>query len=102
MIITITTITVAPGKRDELLARAKAIVPKLRVQKGASDLQLLVDHPTLLQSMTPCRPDVITMIRKWDNEKNLAASFGENYLLDFLEQNRALIVDSQTRFLEPS
>ena len=52
--------------------------------------------------MSPCRPDVVTVVRKWDNEKSFAASLGENYLLEFIEQNRDLIVEAQTRFLQPS
>lgn len=102
MLLTINTITLVPGRRDEFLARAQAILPKLRDQYGITDLQILVDHPTLLQSMSVCRPDVVTVVRKWENEKNFAASLGENYLLEFIEQNQALIVGAETRFLKPS
>lgn len=100
MIFAITTIKTAEGKRDEFLKKSEKMRTQLRQQRGCRDLQVLVDHPSLFPAMSSYRADVITLIRKWDNEQYVAASFGDQALLDFSKENRELVVEVQHRFFE--
>jgi quinol monooxygenase YgiN len=100
MIFSITTIKIAEGKRDEFLHKAEAMRTHLRQQRGCRDMQVLTDHPSLLPGMSRPRPDVITIIRKWDNEQYIASSFGDKALLDFSKEVQDLILEIEQRFFE--
>jgi quinol monooxygenase YgiN len=100
MILSITTITTRAGKRDEFLKKADSVRAELRQMRGCRDLQILVDHPSLLQSLSAHRPDVVTVLRKWDNEQYVANSFGDKALLDFAAENRDLVDKVEHRFFE--
>ena len=73
MICVIATIDVAPGRREEMLAATRQIVPKVRAEKGCIEYGPMIDAPSGMPAQGPIRPDVVTMVEKWESLAALEA-----------------------------
>ena len=67
MICVIATIEVAAGRRDELLALFRGVVPKVRAEKGCIEYAPMIDVRSGLAAQGPIRHNAVTMVEKWES-----------------------------------
>ncbi|MCA9267396.1 MAG: antibiotic biosynthesis monooxygenase, partial [Planctomycetales bacterium] len=73
MIHVIAAITVQPGRRDDFLAEFHKIVADVRAEEGCLDYGPTVDFPTNIPAQPAERPDVVTVVEKWESLDHLEA-----------------------------
>ena len=101
MICVIATIEVVPGRRDELLAATRQIVPKVRAEKGCIEYGPMIDKASGLPAQGPVRPDVVTMIEKWESLAALEAHLKTPHMAEYFQRTENLRRGLSLQILEP-
>lgn len=73
MIHVVATITAKPGTREHVLEAFRWVTPHVRAEVGCVEYQATVDVPTTIAVQDGPRPDVVTVIEKWDSVEALYA-----------------------------
>jgi quinol monooxygenase YgiN len=73
MIYVIATITAKPGTREHVLEAFRWLTPLVRAEVGCIEYQATVDVPTTIAVQDGPRPDVVTVIEKWESVEALYA-----------------------------
>lgn len=100
MIAVLATIETAPGRRNELLAIFRDLVPKVRVERGCLEYTPMVDLPSDLAG--PGRDNVVTMIEKWENLAALEAHLKTPHMVEFGKQTKPLGVKVGLQIIQPA
>jgi quinol monooxygenase YgiN len=101
MICVIATIEVAPGRREELLAAVRRIVPTVRKEEGCIEYGPMVDATSGLPAQGEVRPSVVTMVEKWESLAALEAHLKTPHMMAFFEQTGDMRRGLSLRILEP-
>lgn len=99
MICVIATIEVAPGRRDDLLAVVANLVPQVRAEQGCIEYGPTIDVPSNLAAM---RPNVVTMIEKWESVAALEAHLGTPHMAEFRRQTADMRLNLSLQVVEPA
>jgi quinol monooxygenase YgiN len=97
MICVIATIETVAGRRDNLLAIFRKLVPQVRAEKGCIEYAPTVDLDCDLAAV---RPDVVTMIEKWESLAALQAHLATPHMVDFREQTADMRLNLRLQVLE--
>jgi quinol monooxygenase YgiN len=97
MIHVVATIESAAGKRDELLAAFRALVPQVRAEAGCVEYQPAVDVDSGIAGLPPTRGDVVTVVEKWASLQALRDHLASPHMLQFLDQVSSLVVGREIR-----
>jgi quinol monooxygenase YgiN len=100
MIAVIATIETAPGRRNDLLAVMRGLVPKVRAEEGCLEYAPMIDVPNGLG--VPVRDNVVTMIEKWENLAALEAHLKTPHMGEFRRQTEPLRLSLSLQILEPA
>src|SRR5438045_9585570 len=73
MIHVVATITVKPGTRERVLDAFRWVTPLVRAEAGCIEYQATIDVPTTIAVQDGPRPDVVTVIEKWESVEALYA-----------------------------
>jgi len=90
MICVIATIEVVPGRRDELLAASREVVPVVRAEKGCIDYGPMIDVPSGLPAQGPVREHVVTMIEKWESLAALDAHLKTPHMTEYFRKTEPM------------
>jgi quinol monooxygenase YgiN len=101
MICVIATIQVAPGRRDELLAAVRRIVPTVLAEEGCIEYAPMVDATSGLPAQDEVRPSVVTMVEKWESVAALEAHLKTPHMMAFFEQTGDMRRGLGLRILAP-
>jgi quinol monooxygenase YgiN len=71
MLHVVAVITAKPGKRAELLAAFKAILPAVRAEKGCIEYGPAIDAEGFGAFQTKVGPDSFIVVEKWASEADL-------------------------------
>jgi quinol monooxygenase YgiN len=95
MIHVIATVTVKPGKREEFLAVFKAIVPTVRSEPGCVEYHPTVDFDLGHPRQVGPRPDVVTVVERWDDAPSLRAHLKAPHMMSYRERVKELVVSTE-------
>ncbi|HLH50024.1 MAG TPA: putative quinol monooxygenase [Roseiarcus sp.] len=73
MLRVVALIATQPGRREEVLAAARAVVPAVRAERGCIEYQLVVDEADFGPVQTKLGRDVYAVIETWADAEALKA-----------------------------
>ncbi|MGI9455894.1 MAG: putative quinol monooxygenase [Aeoliella sp.] len=105
MIHVIATLSVTPGRRDELLALFAELRPKVLAEDGCVEYGAAVDASTPFTSQglqEPMREDVVMVVEKWENLAALQAHLTAPHMDEFRKQASDLLTGISLQVLDPA
>ncbi|MCE5302854.1 MAG: antibiotic biosynthesis monooxygenase [Planctomycetaceae bacterium] len=97
MICVLATLKTAPGRRDDLLAIFRILAPKVRAEKGCIEYGPMTDAAT---NLAPVRPDVVTVVEKWESVAALETHLQTPHMVDFRKQTGPMRLTMSLQILE--
>jgi quinol monooxygenase YgiN len=101
MIHVIATIRTAPGRRDELIAAFRELVPSVRAEAGCIEYGIAIDLRTPIAAQAPVLDDAVTVVEKWESVSALQAHLVAPHMLAHRERVKAIVTAVEIRILEP-
>ncbi|MAV36458.1 MAG: antibiotic biosynthesis monooxygenase [Planctomycetaceae bacterium] len=101
MIHVIVTVELVPGKREEFLDAFRRVVPQVLDEEGCLEYGPAIDVETSIGAQIASRPDVATIIEKWQSLEHLEAHLVAPHMLEYRPQVKHLIKDSTLQILQP-
>jgi quinol monooxygenase YgiN len=83
MIHVVATITAKPGTREKILEAFRWVTPLVRAEVGCIEYQATVDIPTTIAVQDGPRPDVVTVIEKWESAEALYAHSAAPHMIEY-------------------
>jgi quinol monooxygenase YgiN len=102
MIHVIASIRTAPKRRDEVLTLFRALVPQVLAEAGCIEYGTAVDLENVLDGQPAARPDMITVIEKWQDPAALRAHLAAPHMQKFRENVKELVLGVEIRVLNPA
>lgn len=99
MIHVLATIQTAPGKRDELAALIRKLIPKVLEEDGCIEYTATIDAATDIGNQST-NGDEITFVEKWESLDHLKAHFTAAHMLEHREASKGLVLGSVLKVLE--
>lgn len=102
MIHVIATIRTAAGRRDDLLAAFRDLVPLVRSEAGCLEYGPAVDLAAPISGLPPVRDDVVTVVEKWESVGALQEHLAAPHMLRYRETVKEMVAGVEIRVLEPA
>ena len=102
MICVIATIELAQGRRDDLLAVLRELVPKVLAEEGCLEYGPWVDLPTNVPAQPETRDNVVMVVEKWEGIEALEAHLMAPHMLEFRQTTEPIRVGVSLQILEPA
>ena len=102
MIHVIATIKVAEGKREVFLEEFRKLVPLVHDEQGCVEYGPTVDFETNLPAQGGVRPNVVTVVEKWESIEALEAHLVAPHMVDYRGRVREMVVDTKLQILQPA
>lgn len=102
MVIVVAEIHLNPGTRDAFLQEFHQIVPLVRDEAGCLEYGPTVDCETGIQAQIPFRPDVVTVVEKWESVDALEAHLVAPHMMTYRPKVRDFVKESRLHILEPA
>ena len=102
MIHVIASIRTAPKRRDEVLTLFRALTPQVLAEAGCIEYGTAVDLENVLDGQPAARPDMITVIEKWQDPAALRAHLAAPHMQKFRENVKELVLGVEIRVLNPA
>jgi quinol monooxygenase YgiN len=102
MICVLATIESVEGRRDELLALLRDLLPAVRAEKGCVEYAPMIDTPSALPPQEPLRTNVVVMVEKWESVAALQAHLKTPHMAEFAKQAGPLRLSMSLQVLEPA
>jgi len=102
MICVIATIEVVEGRCEDFLAKFHGVVPKVSAETGCLEYAPMVDVPTGIGLQTPARPDVVTIVEKWESIEALEAHLIAPHMIEYRKGVKDLVKGTSLRILTPA
>ncbi len=101
MIQVIATIELNAGKRESFLAEFKKVQPKVRAEDGCIEYGAAIDLQTAIAAQIPLRPDVVTLVEKWESLDDLKAHLVAPHMTPYREQVKPFVIRMTLQIFEP-
>ena len=101
MIQVIATIELNAGKRESFLAQFKKVQPKVRAEDGCIEYGAAIDLQTAIAAQIPLRPDVVTLVEKWESLEHLNAHLVAQHMTPYREQVKPFVIRMTLQVFEP-
>lgn len=102
MIHVIAALTTAPGKRDELIAAFRELIPQVHAERGCIEYGTAVDVATPIDAQGPLREDVLMVVEKWESIAALEAHLAAPHMDRFFAAMADILTDIRVQVLEPT
>jgi quinol monooxygenase YgiN len=102
MIHVIAAISVQAGRRDELVAEFRRILGPVRAEEGCIEYGTAVDASTDIAAQAPARPDVVTVVEKWESLDHLKRHLVAPHMEEFRGRVKGLVTGISLTILEPA
>jgi quinol monooxygenase YgiN len=102
MIHVIATLEVRPGRRKELLAEYRRLVPLVRAEAGCIEYGPAVDVASGLGAQPPLRENVVVIVEKWESLEALKAHTQAAHMTAYREAVKNIVVRVELLVLEPA
>ncbi|MEW4568213.1 putative quinol monooxygenase [Tautonia sp. JC769] len=100
MIHVIATITTHPGRRADLLTEFAKILEPVRAEDGCIEYGTAVDAKTDIAAQIPFRPDVVTVVEKWESLDHLKAHLDAPHMHTFRDRVKNIVTETSLSILE--
>ena len=101
MIQVIATIELNAGKRESFLAEFKKVQPKVRGEDGCIEYGAAIDLQTAIAAQIPLRPDVVTLVEKWESLEHLNTHLVAPHMTPYREQVKPFVIRMTLQIFEP-
>lgn len=102
MIHVIATIELREGKRAMFLEHFHKLVPEVKAEAGCIEYGPTVDVKTDLPAQVALRPDVVTVVEKWESVEALKAHLAAPHMEAFRGRVSELIEKISLQVVEPA
>lgn len=102
MIHVIATIELNPGVRDRFLAEFARLVPEVKAEAGCLEYGAAVDVASGLGPQVPLRPDVVTIVEKWESLDALRAHAVAPHMAAYRGRVKDFVIRTTLQVLEPA
>jgi quinol monooxygenase YgiN len=102
MIHVVATISLNPGTRPEFLEVFRRLTPHVQAEEGCIEYQAAIDVPTTLAIQDGPRPDVVTVVEKWESLDALYAHTRAPHMADYRAQVKDFVVGVNLLVMEPA
>jgi quinol monooxygenase YgiN len=102
MICVIATIQVAAGRRDELLALFRPLMPKVRAEQGCIEYAAMIDTRSGLAAQDPIRANTVVVFEKWESVAALNAHLKTVHMAEYFQKAEELRLSMNLQVLEPA
>jgi len=99
IITVVAIITAKPGKREALLAIARANLAAVRAEEGCIEYGLAVDVDGFDAPQAPLGPDTFAFVEKWASEDALRLHFTLPHMTDYRDKSKDLIAERAVHIL---
>jgi len=101
MVYAIATIELHEGKRDAFLEEFRKVVPLVHAEQGCIEYGSTVDLPTSIPIQVPLRPDVVTIVEKWEDLSALEAHAVAPHMTPYRDRIKNYVIRISAQILEP-
>lgn len=101
MIYVLATITVAPGKREEFVQAFLQLAPLVRQEEGCLEYVPTIDVDTNISAQGEARPDVVTIVERWESVEALEAHLVAPHMIEFRTRVKGLTLGTSLQIVEP-
>ena len=101
MIHVVATIQLTAGQRDNFLEHFHRLVPLVHAEEGCIEYGPTVDLETDISAQGPARPDVVTVMEKWESLEALQAHLVAPHMLEYREGVKDLVQETIIQVLTP-
>lgn len=101
MLHVIATIELYPGTREAFLAEFRKIVPAVRAEAGCLDYGPTVDATTGIPAQGSARPDVVTVVERWESLEHLQAHLVAPHMVEYRPKVKDFVKSVTLQILEP-
>ena len=91
MIHVIATIELTPGTREAFLTEFRKIIADVRAEQGCIEYVATIDVQTAIKVQVPPRPNVVTVIEKWDSIEALTAHLAAPHMQTYREDVKDIV-----------
>lgn len=102
MVHVLAVIEVHPGRRDDFLKEFRRIVPLVRAEAGCLEYVPTVDAQTGIGNQQPHRPDVVTVVERWESLDALKAHLVAPHMVDYRPRVKDLVATVKLYITEPA
>jgi quinol monooxygenase YgiN len=102
MIYVLATIEIADGKRDEFVKHFRDNVPKVLNEEGCIEYEPTIDVQTDIAAQGDPRPNVVTVVEKWESLDALEAHLIAPHMLEYRKKVKDLVVGVSLQILGPA
>lgn len=102
MIHVIATIRTATGRREELLAAFRNLIPEVRAEAGCIEYDTAVDMPTPIAAAAAVREDAVTVVEKWESVEALQKHLAAPHMLRHRERVKDFVAGVEILVLAPA
>ncbi len=99
MIHVLATITVEAGKRDELLANFRKVMPKVHAEKGCVEYGPTIDADPGLPGQANVGPDSVVIIERWESIEDLKAHARAPHMAEYAASVKHLVKERKIQVL---
>ena len=101
MIYVIATVELVEGKRNDFLHAFHKLVPKVKAEAGCLEYGPNADFQTDIKAQLPVRPNVVTIVEKWQDLQALEAHLGAKHMQEYREEVKGLVVGTKLQIFQP-
>ena len=100
MIFVIAIVELNPGRRNDFLTEFRKIVPLVRKERGCIEYLPTIDLHTDIAAQSPPRPEVVTIVEKWESLETLQAHLVAPHMEDYRPKVKPLIAKLTLQILQ--
>lgn len=101
MIYVIATIKCRGGQREAFLNEFRKLVPEVLAEEGCLEYGAGVDLATKIKAQDPERPDVVTVVEKWESVEHLERHLIAAHMEAYRPKVKDLVVSTTLVVLNP-
>lgn len=102
MVIVIAEIHLNEGTREAFLTEFHKVVPLVRAEVGCIEYGPTIDSATDIKAQIPNRPDVVTVVEKWDSVATLKDHLVADHMTAYRLRVKTFVQGSRLHILEPA
>ena len=102
MIHVVASIEVVEGKREVFLEEFRKLVPLVHEEQGCIEYGPTIDFETNLPAQGGARPNVVTVVEKWESIETLEAHLVAPHMVDYRGRVKDIVKDTKLQVLQPA
>ncbi|MBP89001.1 MAG: antibiotic biosynthesis monooxygenase [Planctomycetaceae bacterium] len=102
MIYVLATIEIADGKRAEFVKIFRDNVANVLAEEGCIEYEPTIDVDTDIAAQPDVRPNVVTVVEKWESFDALEAHLIAPHMLEYRKKVKDLVAGASLQILEPA